>query len=114
MGTVMDCEIGKEKDVGNLSEFVSIKVLAVKGSTVLFELKRKPGAGKTFSPIFARDETPDGRPLSQAICTCATHCANSAHHEPACCNERWCACWCHAPHYRHLREQQAEGGENAA
>lgn len=44
-------------------------------------------------------ETPDGRPLTHAMCTCASHCANSC--EPSHCPETvpWCACWCHGKLY---------------
>jgi hypothetical protein len=31
------------------------------------------------------------------MCTCATHCPESPHHERACCSATRCACWCHLP-----------------
>lgn len=44
--------------------------------------------------------TPDGRPLSYRMCTCATHCANdceAAHCPPG---TPWCDCSCHTEKYK--------------
>lgn len=30
-----------------------------------------------------------------AMCACSTHCPLSSYHEPRCCDERGCDCWCH-------------------
>lgn len=52
--------------------------------------------------------TPDGRPLSERMCTCATHCTNDC--EVAHCgdNAPWCDCSCHADKYKAMAALAAQ------
>ncbi len=52
--------------------------------------------------------TPDGRPLSDGMCTCGAHCSLSPYHEPRCLAETWCVCHCHAARYETWRRAHAQ------